>query len=182
MDDPVLLINAILAICADGRWKKNVEVHPKLADACVALIRSFPSCVQNRIRTELDVAVPSFQSTPSTKTFTTPKRSSKEIINKLQNDGIQHRAKKFAQIEKALSEHIFSTCASLKKLSQNPLQEYYSTFQNHQNKYHEMTLMEPTDWIVSISHMDTLSNDQRELYWYFAYLYKNSNKGIKGRG
>ncbi|KAK0376174.1 hypothetical protein CLIM01_06492 [Colletotrichum limetticola] len=54
--------------------------------------------------------------------------------------------------------------------------------QNHQNKYHEKTLMEMTDWIVSISDIDGLSDDQREMYWYFANLYKNSNKGIKGRG
>ncbi|KAK1981042.1 hypothetical protein LZ30DRAFT_102742 [Colletotrichum cereale] len=53
---------------------------------------------------------------------------------------------------------------------------------NHQNKYHEMTLMQMTDWIVSISDVDALSDDQREMYWYFANLYKNSNKGIKGRG
>ncbi|KAJ0334633.1 hypothetical protein COL5a_000696 [Colletotrichum fioriniae] len=53
---------------------------------------------------------------------------------------------------------------------------------NHQNKYHEKTLMEMTDWIVSISDIDGLSDDQREMYWYFANLYKNSNKGIKGRG
>ncbi|KDN60024.1 hypothetical protein CSUB01_10714 [Colletotrichum sublineola] len=53
---------------------------------------------------------------------------------------------------------------------------------NHQNKYHEKTLMEITDWIVSISDVDALSDGQRELYWYFANLYKNSNKGIKGRG
>ncbi|KAK2006176.1 hypothetical protein LZ32DRAFT_544512 [Colletotrichum eremochloae] len=53
---------------------------------------------------------------------------------------------------------------------------------DHQNKYHEKTLMEMTDWIVSISDPDALSDDQRELYWYFANLYKNSNKGIKGRG
>lgn len=39
-----------------------------------------------------------------------------------------------------------------------------------------------TDWIVSISDIDGLSDDQREMYWYFANLYKNSNKGIKGRG
>ncbi|KDN60771.1 hypothetical protein CSUB01_05963 [Colletotrichum sublineola] len=53
---------------------------------------------------------------------------------------------------------------------------------NHQNKYHEKALMEITDWIVSISDIDALSDDQREMYGYFANLYKNSNKGIKGRG
>ncbi|WDK14842.1 zinc finger protein [Colletotrichum graminicola] len=42
--------------------------------------------------------------------------------------------------------------------------------------------MEITDWIVSISDADALSDDQREMYRYFASLYKNSNKGIKGRG
>ncbi|KAK2035766.1 hypothetical protein LZ31DRAFT_322519 [Colletotrichum somersetense] len=53
---------------------------------------------------------------------------------------------------------------------------------NHQNKYHEKILMEMTDWILSISDVHALSDDQREMYWYFANLYKNSNKGIKGRG
>ncbi|KZL87326.1 c2h2 transcription factor [Colletotrichum incanum] len=53
---------------------------------------------------------------------------------------------------------------------------------NHQNKYHDKTLMEMTDWVISISDIDALSDDQREMYWYFANLYKNSNKGIKGRG
>ncbi|KAF0331384.1 C2H2 transcription factor [Colletotrichum asianum] len=53
---------------------------------------------------------------------------------------------------------------------------------NHQNKYHEKTLMELTDWIVSLSDIDGLSDEDREMYWYFANLYKNSNKGIKGRG
>ncbi|WYZ38798.1 hypothetical protein EsH8_III_000712 [Colletotrichum jinshuiense] len=53
---------------------------------------------------------------------------------------------------------------------------------NHQNKYHEKTLMEMTDWIVSLTDIDSLSDEERETYWYFANLYKNSNKGIKGRG
>ncbi|KZL80474.1 c2h2 transcription factor [Colletotrichum incanum] len=53
---------------------------------------------------------------------------------------------------------------------------------NYQNKYHEKTLMQMTDWIVSISDIDALSDEQREIYRYFANLYKNSNKGIKGRG
>ncbi|KAF9881173.1 C2H2 transcription factor [Colletotrichum karsti] len=53
---------------------------------------------------------------------------------------------------------------------------------NHQNKYHEKTLLELTDWIVSLSDIDGLSDEDREMYWYFANLYKNSNKGIKGRG
>ncbi|KAK2061356.1 hypothetical protein LY76DRAFT_603369 [Colletotrichum caudatum] len=58
----------------------------------------------------------------------------------------------------------------------------YASFRNHQNKYHEKTLMEMTDWIVSISDIEALSEDQRKMYWYFANLYNNSNKGIKGRG
>ncbi|KAK2036762.1 hypothetical protein LZ31DRAFT_614322 [Colletotrichum somersetense] len=53
---------------------------------------------------------------------------------------------------------------------------------NHQNKYHKKTLMEMTDLVVSISDIDDMSDKQREMYWYFANLYKNSNKGIKGRG
>nr|XP_036584405.1 C2H2 transcription factor [Colletotrichum truncatum]KAF6793923.1 C2H2 transcription factor [Colletotrichum truncatum] len=53
---------------------------------------------------------------------------------------------------------------------------------NHQNKYHEKTLIELTDWIISLSNIDSLSDEDREMYEHFANLYKNSNKGIKGRG
>ncbi|OHE93907.1 hypothetical protein CORC01_10806 [Colletotrichum orchidophilum] len=53
---------------------------------------------------------------------------------------------------------------------------------NHQNKNHGGTLLEMTDWIVSITDVNSLSDDQRKMYYYFANLYKNSNKGIKGRG
>ncbi|CAI0653408.1 unnamed protein product [Colletotrichum noveboracense] len=53
---------------------------------------------------------------------------------------------------------------------------------NHQNKYHENTLMELTDWVLSLSDINGLSDDERKMYWYFANLYKNSNQGIKGRG
>ncbi|KAK2769691.1 C2H2 transcription factor [Colletotrichum kahawae] len=68
------------------------------------------------------------------------------------------------------------------------LDQYNKTFtrrgnlKNHQNKCHENTLMELTDWVVSLSDTDGLSDDDHEMYWYFANLYKNSNKGIKGRG
>ncbi|KZL87325.1 hypothetical protein CI238_13020 [Colletotrichum incanum] len=74
-DATVPLINAILAICADGHWKENGKIHSKLADACVALICSFPSWVQGQIRTKLDgltadplhsAPVPSFRSAPLT--------------------------------------------------------------------------------------------------------------------
>ncbi|KXH69377.1 hypothetical protein CSAL01_07722 [Colletotrichum salicis] len=56
------------------------------------------------------------------------------------------------------------------------------SLKNHQNKYHEETIRELTDWVVSISDMDGLTDAQSEIHIYFADLYKNSNKGIKGRG
>ncbi|KAI3534052.1 hypothetical protein CABS02_13373 [Colletotrichum abscissum] len=53
---------------------------------------------------------------------------------------------------------------------------------NHQNKYHEKTVRELTDWVISIPDMNGLTNAQRKTIIYFKDLHKNSNKGIKGRG
>lgn len=38
------------------------------------------------------------------------------------------------------------------------------------------------DWIISLTDVDALSPKDRDLLWYFSNIYKNSNKGIKGRG
>ncbi|ROT39175.1 hypothetical protein SODALDRAFT_153648 [Sodiomyces alkalinus F11] len=53
---------------------------------------------------------------------------------------------------------------------------------NHQNKYHKETISRLIDWIASVEDHSSLSEDERELLWYFSNIYKNSNKGIKGRG
>ncbi|KAE9566778.1 hypothetical protein CGMCC3_g17095 [Colletotrichum fructicola] len=64
----------------------------------------------------------------------------------------------------------------------NKLFTLRGNLKNHQNKYHENTLMELTDWVVSLSDINGLSDDDHEMYWYFANVYNNSNKGIKGHG
>ncbi|KAF3345190.1 hypothetical protein VdG2_06664 [Verticillium dahliae VDG2] len=53
---------------------------------------------------------------------------------------------------------------------------------NHQNKYHGDTIDRLVDWIVSLTDIDALSPEDSDLLWYFSNIYKNSNKGIKGRG
>lgn len=54
--------------------------------------------------------------------------------------------------------------------------------QSHQNKFHKETLKALTDKFASIRDYDSVCKADRELWEYFATLYKNSNKGIKGRG
>jgi hypothetical protein len=57
-----------------------------------------------------------------------------------------------------------------------------NTLQSHQNKFHAATLRYLTQKFVTISPGDWVSKEDKELWEYFASLYKNSNKGIKGRG
>ncbi|KAK1458637.1 hypothetical protein CTAM01_17158 [Colletotrichum tamarilloi] len=52
----------------------------------------------------------------------------------------------------------------------------------HQNKYHEKAVMELADLMISTPDVEGLNDDQREMCRYFAGIFKNSNKGIKGRG
>ncbi|KAF2657412.1 zinc finger protein-like protein OZF [Lophiostoma macrostomum CBS 122681] len=54
--------------------------------------------------------------------------------------------------------------------------------QSHQNKFHAGTLRFLTHKFASIQGGDPVSQHEKELWEYFASLYKNSNKGIKGRG
>lgn len=54
--------------------------------------------------------------------------------------------------------------------------------QSHQNKFHATTLRYLTTKFATISMGDWVSKEDKELWEYFASLYKNSNKGIKGRG
>ena len=53
--------------------------------------------------------------------------------------------------------------------------------QSHQNKFHGDTLEALIKKFATVSPSE-VSDQDRELWEYFANLYKNSNKGIKGRG
>lgn len=53
---------------------------------------------------------------------------------------------------------------------------------SHQNKFHASTLRYLTQKFATIHPGDWVSNEDKDLWEYFASLYKNSNKGIKGRG
>ncbi|KAK0636191.1 hypothetical protein B0T17DRAFT_587436 [Bombardia bombarda] len=52
----------------------------------------------------------------------------------------------------------------------------------HQNKFHVQTLEALLNKFATAEDISTVSKDDREMREYFASLYKNSNKGIKGRG
>jgi hypothetical protein len=54
--------------------------------------------------------------------------------------------------------------------------------QSHQNKFHIATIRALTSKFASIRDGDIVHAADKELWEYFANLYKNSNKGIKGRG
>ena len=54
--------------------------------------------------------------------------------------------------------------------------------QSHQNKFHATTLRNLTIKFSTVMEGDPMTPQDRELWGYFATLYKNSNKGIKGRG
>ncbi|KMU89231.1 hypothetical protein CIHG_06901 [Coccidioides immitis H538.4] len=54
--------------------------------------------------------------------------------------------------------------------------------QSHQNKFHAQTLRDLTFRFSSLTDTERLAPQDIELWEYFATLYKNSNKGIKGRG
>ncbi|KKZ60633.1 hypothetical protein EMCG_04706 [[Emmonsia] crescens] len=53
---------------------------------------------------------------------------------------------------------------------------------SHQNKFHAQTLRNLTLRFASINDSDRMSPQDKELWSYFSTLYRNSNKGIKGRG
>ncbi|TVY73804.1 Asparagine-rich zinc finger protein AZF1 [Fusarium oxysporum f. sp. cubense] len=53
----------------------------------------------------------------------------------------------------------------------------------HQNKFHQKTLKKlATEFARATTSGEEVSEADRELFEYFATHYKNSNKGIKGRG
>ena len=54
--------------------------------------------------------------------------------------------------------------------------------QSHQNKFHSGTLRYLTQKFATIREGDPVTYQDKEMWEYFASLYKNSNKGIKGRG
>ncbi|KAJ4354001.1 DNA-binding transcription factor [Didymosphaeria variabile] len=53
---------------------------------------------------------------------------------------------------------------------------------SHQNKFHAPALRFLTQKFACINPGDKVQQEDKELWEYFASLYKNSNKGIKGRG
>lgn len=55
---------------------------------------------------------------------------------------------------------------------------------SHQNKFHLPTLTKLTNTFANLSGdaIEALPEDEKELLDYFAKLYKNSNRGIRGRG
>ncbi|KAK4646492.1 DNA-binding transcription factor [Podospora bellae-mahoneyi] len=53
---------------------------------------------------------------------------------------------------------------------------------SHQNKFHEDTIKRLTTRFATITDWSTASYEDKELFEYLSNLYKNSNKGIKGRG
>ncbi|CCE61963.1 hypothetical protein TPHA_0B02910 [Tetrapisispora phaffii CBS 4417] len=52
----------------------------------------------------------------------------------------------------------------------------------HQNRFHLKTLMRLTSKLASMNENTDIPKEERELLEYLATIYKNSNKGIKGRG
>ncbi|KAI2623362.1 hypothetical protein GGR54DRAFT_50763 [Hypoxylon sp. NC1633] len=53
---------------------------------------------------------------------------------------------------------------------------------HHHNKYHAETIKELTQRFRSLGPGEELPEQDQKLFLHFAELYKNSNKGIKGRG
>ncbi|AET40178.1 Azf1p Ecym_5424 [Eremothecium cymbalariae DBVPG len=52
----------------------------------------------------------------------------------------------------------------------------------HQNRFHLQTLNRLTQKLAEMNPSEDMPSKERELLEYFASLYKNSNRGIKGRG
>ncbi|KJZ74183.1 hypothetical protein HIM_06414 [Hirsutella minnesotensis 3608] len=52
----------------------------------------------------------------------------------------------------------------------------------HQNNFHKETLHRLTTMFVRFAQMGEVPDEHQELFEYFKVHYKNSNKGIKGRG
>ena len=67
-------------------------------------------------------------------------------------------------------------------VSISAIETSHSCFKSHQNKFHQGTLRYLTQKFAHIREGDSVTIQDKELWEYFASLYKNSNKGIKGRG
>lgn len=52
----------------------------------------------------------------------------------------------------------------------------------HQNNFHKETLKDLTSMFVKFAQIGKVPDEHRDLFEYFKEHYKNSNKGIKGRG
>ncbi|PHH67795.1 hypothetical protein CDD80_519 [Ophiocordyceps camponoti-rufipedis] len=52
----------------------------------------------------------------------------------------------------------------------------------HQNNFHKETLQRLTNMFIKCAQMGEIPDEHQELFEYFKAHYKNSNKGIKGRG
>ena len=52
----------------------------------------------------------------------------------------------------------------------------------HQNRFHKETLNALTAKLAEMNPSDNIPLEERQLLEYFASIYKNSNRGIKGRG
>jgi hypothetical protein len=54
--------------------------------------------------------------------------------------------------------------------------------QSHQDKFHSAILRSLAQKFATSSPEDCISSEDKQLWEYFASLYKNANKGIRGRG
>jgi hypothetical protein len=52
----------------------------------------------------------------------------------------------------------------------------------HQNNFHKETLKDLTNMFVKFVQLGSVPDEHQDLFEYFKEHYKNSNKGIKGRG
>ncbi|KAI9149246.1 Asparagine-rich zinc finger protein AZF1 [Paramyrothecium foliicola] len=57
-----------------------------------------------------------------------------------------------------------------------------NVFQTHQNSYHAESLAKLTDTFIKYAGAEEIPAEHRDMFEYFKEHYKNSNKGIKGRG
>ncbi|KAL1877610.1 hypothetical protein VTK73DRAFT_8434 [Phialemonium thermophilum] len=93
--------------------------------------------------------------------------------------------KRFAQrgnVRAHLKTHLASKPFVCKLDSCNKTFTQLGNLKSHQNKFHMETLKALTAKFSSIKDQSDVCDADRELWAYFANLYKNSNKGIKGRG
>ena len=81
--------------------------------------------------------------------------------------------KQFTQLGNLKARHLRGSTGTVAPLTR---------VQSHQNKFHAETLRNLTLKFATMREGDAVTATDKELWEYFAALYKNSNKGIKGRG